>query len=271
MTAQISFETYRGDAAENYQRYFVPAIGAPLAYELVERAALRPGERVVDVACGTGVVTRLAAERVGPAGTVVGVDFNPAMLAVASDADGAGAIEWHEANADALRLPDESFEVVLCQLGLQFFADRAKALREMRRVLVPGGRALVSVPGPAPRLFAVADEAVARHLGPDASVFLHTVFSLHEPDELRSLLVDAAFVDVDARSEAKTLRLSPPRDFLWQYAYGTPLAAAAKALDDDTRAAFEQEVVARWQPFVEDGRLILEMGMTTARGVRPSR
>lgn len=83
MAQQISFETYRGNAAENYERYFVPSIGGPLAAELVDLAGLREGERVVDIACGTGVVTRLAAERVGADGAVVGVDINPGMLAVA--------------------------------------------------------------------------------------------------------------------------------------------------------------------------------------------
>src|SRR5919202_168929 len=98
-----SFEIYSGTAPENYERYFVPAIGAPLAAELLDVAALRPGERVLDIACGTGIVTRLAAERVGADGAVAGVDINPGMLGVARSAGPPElGIDWHEAGAEAL-------------------------------------------------------------------------------------------------------------------------------------------------------------------------
>ena len=83
MSQQNFYEAYGGSAPENYERYFIPAIGAPLATDLIDTAALRPSERVLDVACGTGVVARLAAERVGATGTVAGIDINPGMLAVA--------------------------------------------------------------------------------------------------------------------------------------------------------------------------------------------
>src|SRR5262249_44016318 len=112
---------------------------------VVELAHPRPGERILDVACGTGIVARIAAARVGPAGAVGGVDLNPGMLSVArsvmlTDSRSAAPIQWHEASADKLPLPAESFDIVYCQLGLQFFADRAAALREMRRVLGPEER-----------------------------------------------------------------------------------------------------------------------------------
>ena len=107
---------------------------------------------MVDVACGTGVVARLAAARVGPAGAVTGVDVTPGMLAVARSISADGPpIEWHEASAGKLPLPDASADVVLCSLGLQFFPDREAALREMRRILVPGGRLAVNAPGPSHR------------------------------------------------------------------------------------------------------------------------
>jgi ubiquinone/menaquinone biosynthesis C-methylase UbiE len=269
MSQQISFETFSGNAAENYERYFVPAIGAPLAADLVELAALRPGERVLDVACGTGVVARHAVERVGAGGTVVGVDINPGMLAVARPATrDVAAATWHEASADKLPFPDETFDVAFCQLGLQFFPDKAAALREMRRVLAPGGRLLVNVPGPTPPLFAVLEDALARHLGPDAAAFVGAVFSLHDPAEVGDLVSSAGFQNVKASSSATTLRLPGPEDFLWQYVHSTPLAGAAARLDDQRRAGLQSEVVAGWQPFIEDDSLVLELGTTVATARR---
>ncbi len=89
-------KTYGGSAPENYQRYFVPVIGGPFAADLVADAALRAGERVLDVACGTGIVARLAAERVGPSGEVAALDLNPAMLSVARSVPATGAaIRWY--------------------------------------------------------------------------------------------------------------------------------------------------------------------------------
>ena len=158
-----------GSAPELYERYIVPAVTALWAADLVEWAAPGPGERVLDVACGTGVVARLAAEGVG-AGRVVGLDINAGMLAVArSLPPRAGLpIEWHEGSALSMPFPDAAFDLVLCQLGLQFFPDRPAALREMRRVLSPSGRLGLSVYSSIehdPVAYALAD-ALDRHLGP---------------------------------------------------------------------------------------------------------
>jgi len=118
-----------GNPPANYERFFVPAIGAPLAKDLIRVAALRPGERVLDVACGTGVVARFASEQVGTTGTVVGLDVNPGMLAVARSATPPGmSIEWHQASAEGMPFPDAAFDVVLCQMGLQFMPNKQAAL-----------------------------------------------------------------------------------------------------------------------------------------------
>jgi ubiquinone/menaquinone biosynthesis C-methylase UbiE len=269
-TASVpSFQAYAGTAPENYERYFVPAIGRPLAGALVDVAGVQPGQRLLDVACGTGIVASLAAERAGPTGSVAGVDFNPGMLAVARSTPASGApITWHEAAADALPFPDGAFDLALCQLGLQFFPDRLGALREMRRVLGPSGRTLVLVPGPAPEIFAILEDALAAHFTPDVAAFVEVVFSLHEPEELRRLLADAGFRRVDARVHSKTLQLPSPEEFLWQYVSSTPLAKAVRDLDDHTRTAVTQDVVSRWQPFTQRGRLILELGFSVASGER---
>jgi ubiquinone/menaquinone biosynthesis C-methylase UbiE len=262
-----SFEAYAGSAPENYERYFVPAIGRPLADALVDLAGVRPGQRVLDVACGTGIVASLAAERVGAGGSVAGVDINPGMLTVAGSTHASDApISWHEAPADALPFADGAFDIVLCQLGLQFFPDRLGALREMRRVLAPSGRALVLVPGPAPETFVILEEALAAHFTPDVAAFVRVVFSLHQPDELRGLLRDAGFRRPDARAHSRTLPLPSPEEFLWQYVSSTPLATAVTDLGEPARTAVAQDVVASWQPFTRQGRLRLELGFSVASG-----
>jgi ubiquinone/menaquinone biosynthesis C-methylase UbiE len=265
-TSQQAFdERFGGSAPENYERYFVPAIGAVLAADLVDIAALRPGERVLDVACGTGFLARRAAEQVGAAGTVTGIDLNPGMLAVARSVTPPGvAIEWHRANAESLPLPDEAFDVVLCQLGLQFVSDKVAALREIRRVLTPGGRLVLNVVGPRPEVFAILAEALARHIKPEISAFVDLVFSLHDPDALEQLMNRAGLRDGAVQSSTKVLRLPSPKEFFWQYVHSTPLADAVSQANDANRAALERDVVTQWQQFVEDGALTLRVRVLVA-------
>jgi ubiquinone/menaquinone biosynthesis C-methylase UbiE len=136
--AEVSFSHYGGKPPENYERYFVPTIGAAWATALLEVSGMSGGERVLDVACGTGIVTRRASELVGPEGFVAGLDVNPAMLAVARSVSPT-SIEWHESSAESIPCPDASFDVVTCSLGLQFVPDRSAAMREIRRVLADAG------------------------------------------------------------------------------------------------------------------------------------
>ena len=255
--------------AENYQRYFVPAIGMPAAEDLVAHADLRQGERVLDIACGTGVVTRLAAERVSATGSVTGLDIHPGMLAVAATATPPDmVIDWREGNAESLPFEDGEFEVVFCQMGLQFPSGKLAALREMRRVLATGGRALVNVPGPKPPLFEILTDGLARHFGPQAAGFADRVFSMHDADELSELMHGAGFRDVKVEAKPKALRLPAPTNFLWQYIYSTPLAQAASQASREQRNALENDVCGRWQAFVEDGSIPFQVGITTAVALR---
>jgi len=135
------------EAAERYERYVARYILGPWASLLVDASQVGVGERVLDVACGTGVVARAAAERAGAAGRIVGADLNSGMIAVARSLPvPAGApIAWIECSALGLPLQNATMDVVLCQQGLQFFPDKALAMREMRRVLARGGRLALSV------------------------------------------------------------------------------------------------------------------------------
>lgn len=257
-------ETYSENAAENYERFFVPAIGRPVAKDLIEAAALAPGERVLDVGCGTGVVARLAAENLKGTGVIAGLDVNPSMLAVAREVTPEGvAIDWYEASAEAIPLPDGSFDLVLCQMSLQFVPDRLNALREMRRVLAPGGRLVLSVPGPTPPLFEDFADALTKHINREAAPFVHGVFALNDIDELRRLASAAGFEQVKVTKAMKSLHLPSAKDFMWEYVHSTPLANAVAQGTVEQRLALEREVCERWEAFSSGTGLAIEVGMTT--------
>jgi ubiquinone/menaquinone biosynthesis C-methylase UbiE len=262
MSKQYFSETYGSKPPENYERFFVPAIGEPLAKDLIRLAALRPHERVLDVACGTGIVARLAAQQIGSNGDVAGVDVNPGMLAVARSSTPANvSIEWHEANAEAMPRPDEGFDVVLCQLGLQFVTDKFAALKEMRRVLTDGGRIIITLPGPAGKLFTVLAEAMGRNISVEAAGFINHVFSLHDIVELQQLMNEVGFRDIHTHANNKKLNLPPSKDFLWQYIHSTPLAGIVIQADEKNRTALEREVVELWREFEEDDTLLYKQRM----------
>jgi ubiquinone/menaquinone biosynthesis C-methylase UbiE len=249
--AAVSYRRFSGNAAENYQRDFVPAIGRPSSGELVRAAGLQPGERVLDLACGTGLITRLAAEQVGPSGSVTGLDITPEMLAVASvepAPPGAAPIDWRLGDACALELPDQSYDVVVCQLGLMFMADRAAALAEMRRVLVTGGRLAVSTGGRIQPVFEVLRQVITDHISPELGAFVPVVFSLHDPETVAELARTAGFHDVAARTYEVDLQLPPPAEFLWLYVNLTPMGALVAQAPEPARAAMEADFVAATTP-----------------------
>jgi ubiquinone/menaquinone biosynthesis C-methylase UbiE len=266
MTQKAYGEAYGAAPAENYQRYFVPSIGAPVADDFIREAGLQLGQRVLDAACGTGVVTRLAAERVGAEGQVVGLDVNPGMLAVArSQTPAELPIDWFEASAESMLFQDGAFDVVLCQMGLQFIPNKVAALSEMRRVLVEGGRAIANMPGPEPALFAIMQDVLASHLGADAAGFVGLVFSLHDAEQIENLMQRAGFREIDVERHTKTLCVPPLTEFLWQYVNSTPIAEAAARAGEGKREAIERDICAQWQDFVVDGGMVVEVGMTTAK------
>ncbi len=259
---------YGASPPENYERFFVPTIGRPLAVELVREASPRPGERVLDVGCGTGVVARLAATDVGPDGAVVGLDVDPGMLATARSANRASGIEWYEASADRMPFADATFDVVLSQMSLQFVPDRLEAVREMRRVLTPGGRLVVNVPGPSPAMFRILADAMSGRIGPKAGGFVGAVFALHDEAEVEGLLESAGFREVAVRADARELRLPGPGDFLWQYVSSTPLAALVAEAGEEAGAALERDVVAGWAAFAEGDGMRLHLRLLTATARR---
>lgn len=267
MTSPHPDNPYSKSPPENYERYFVPTIGAPVADDLVRIAALRPGERVLDVACGTGTVTRFAAELVGDSGQVAGLDINPGMLGVARSVTPSDMkIEWHEAGAESMPFPDESFDVVLCQMGLQFMPDKNAALMEMHRVLAPSGRVILNVPGPAPEPMSAMEDALVNHIGTEAGRFVELVFSLHDTDEIEGLLEAAGFHGISIQAGVKSLPIPKPADFLWQYVHSTPLAELVGRAGEAQRSALEGDVVSKWQELPDQSRALqVRMVVASAR------
>jgi ubiquinone/menaquinone biosynthesis C-methylase UbiE len=226
-------------APELYERYLVPAMTSMWAVDLLDRTRLRSGERVLDVACGTGVVTRVAAERVGSTGWVAGLDLNPEMLAVARSVPPVrdSSVPWLAGTVLALPFPDDVFDVVVCQLGLQFFPDRPAALSEMRRVLQPEGRAALNVFSPIannPATNALAD-ALDAHIRPDASLAKRAEHALADTNELRNLLIGASFRDVEINTATKLVHFPSVIDYVRIQLSATPLASLVAPLEPTAR------------------------------------
>ena len=192
------------DAANAYQALFVPALFGQWAPKVADAAQVQPGQRVLDVACGTGILTREIAPRIGSAGRVVGVDPSPGMVAVAKRL--APTIEWREGVAESLPFPDQSFDAVVSQFGLMFFTDRRQALREMLRVLTPGGRLAVAVWDSLDNIPAYASEValLERTVGRRGADALRAPFVLGTRKDLATLFSEAGVVSAEITTHRGT-------------------------------------------------------------------
>jgi ubiquinone/menaquinone biosynthesis C-methylase UbiE len=216
------------EAAEAYESAFVPAFFAQWAPILCDAAGIGARQRVLDVACGTGIVARTAAERVG-AGRVVGVDLNQAMLTVARRVR--SDIDWRQGDVAALPLPGQSFDAVLCQMALMFFADRIGALREMARVAAPAGTVAVLVPaslGAQPAYGPFVDMAT-RHAGREARSLLNTYFACGDRNDLSSLFGRAGLHVTATSTHAGTARFPSVDAFVDTELHSTPLGERISA------------------------------------------
>jgi ubiquinone/menaquinone biosynthesis C-methylase UbiE len=240
-----------GSGSEIYENVFVPAMmgeWAPRAIALVNPKA---GERVLDVACGTGALTRLVAKTVGPQGRVVGLDLSTDMIAEARriiiDPSGTAPIEWREGNACALPYKDESFEIVFCEFGLMSIPDRVAALKEMGRVLVPGGRLTASVWGSiqkCPGQLAIR-ESFERYCGKEEAAIFYRQHVLGDPEAVLSLVDTAGFKEVSVQVVMGMVRLPSPEDLV--RSYGAMLEIPA---DENTQKLIIDEVSQVLQPYV---------------------
>jgi SAM-dependent methyltransferase len=216
--------------ARAYDALFVPSLIGVYAPIVADAAGLGPGDHVLDVACGTGVLTREVAARVGQGGRVAGLDASAGMLAVAREraeaapesaaaggrgADGASRapIEWHHGVAESLPFPDRHFDAVVCQFGLMFFPDRRAAIREMRRVLRPGGRIAIAVWDGLPAIAAFAAEVALfqRVAGRAAADALRAPFTLGDRATLTRVAIEGGLEAPAVETHTATARFPSAR------------------------------------------------------------
>lgn len=255
--ADPAYAMQQANFAEQYERVVVPPLFRPFAGELLERAAVAPGARVLDVACGTGIVARLARERVGATGQVTGLDYSAQMLATARGCE--STIEWIEGDAQALPFDPARFDIVLCQQGLQFFPDRAAAVREMRRVLAPGGRVVVATWNALPEIpfFLALHRVAEQHLGPMDD----PRHGLGDARALEALLTGAGFAPVRVETVTRTLHFADAA------AYARMNAQALVGMNRRARALAEAERFALVGAIVEASAPVLAAYGEGAAGV----
>jgi ubiquinone/menaquinone biosynthesis C-methylase UbiE len=242
-------------SASDYDRIGDPVF-APLGHRLVELAGVAPGDRVLDVATGAGAVLVPAANAAGPSGRVVGIDIAPAMVARAAaeiDRLGLANAEARTGDAEALDLPDASFDRALCAFSIFFFPHPERALAELARVLRPGGTVAISSWRMRDARFAFWPRLLKEH-GVEARQLM--VRSFDEPDELQQALAAAGFEHVDVLAEPRPLTLRDPGEW-WRSTWGSGFRAALERLPPDRlerfRAAALAEVEALGEP---DGSVV---------------
>ena len=196
------------------------------------------------------------------------IDISPDMIDVAraTPSPAAPPIDWHVGDAASLPLPDDSYDVVLCQMGLMFIEDRTAAIAEMRRVLAAGGRLVVNTPGLIQPPFQLMEQAIVDNITPELGGFVRAVFSMHDPDAIAALLRDAGLDDVDATVTVATFRLAAPAEFLWQYINLTPMGPFVAQAPETAQAAMERQVIDAWAPYLVDGVTPVDQPMVIARG-----
>jgi ubiquinone/menaquinone biosynthesis C-methylase UbiE len=221
---------FQGAVPENYDRYLGPVIFEPWAEDLVLRLAGKKYERVLEIACGTGIVTRRLRDALPATTEIVATDLNSDMFQFAKPKFGKNEnVIWQQADASALPFPNSSFDAALCQFDVMFVPDKAAAMRESYRVLRGGGVFLFNVWASfdANPFVQIAHATIASFFDRDPPSFYKIPFGFHDSTVIRKLLQDAGFQKIESFSETKSCRSGFATEFATGLVRGNPVATEA--------------------------------------------
>ncbi|PYS22870.1 MAG: ubiquinone biosynthesis protein UbiE [Acidobacteria bacterium] len=242
-----------GSIPENYDRYLGPTLFEPYAADLVARVNVPAGSTVLELACGTGIVTRRLRERLAGSTKLVATDLNEAMLNYASRKykDGEN-LEWRQADATELPFSERSFDAVLCQFGLMFVPDKGQALREAHRVMKPGGKIVFNVWDAIEQndFARIAHETIAKFFDDNPPDFYQIPFSLHDRSAIESLLTDSGFKEIDFTLLPLESKAASARDLTRGLIHGNPIINSIRDRNEEMipeiEAAVFEAVVAKF-------------------------
>lgn len=247
------------DASKAYEEYLVPAIFAPWADRLLEAVRVAEGHRFLDVACGTGIVARQAASRVGRDGAVVALDINEGMLAVAEEIE--PTIDWRQGDATALPFSGERFDTICCQQALQFVDDPSEVVEELHRVLSPEGRVALSVWRPinVQPMYRVLAEALEEHIGQEVGEMMRSPFPDWDKDDLHTLVQNAGFDRQSVTIEIGSVRYPSVTECVRREAASSPLAEVITETEPATRDALILECEDALAAYTDDEGIVSPM------------
>jgi ubiquinone/menaquinone biosynthesis C-methylase UbiE len=227
-----------GTIPEHYHRGLGPTLFEPYARETAARVAAVTPRRVLETACGTGIVTRRLREQLPAETTLIATDLNEPMVAVARDLLGPEArVEWQCADMTHLPFDDGAFDALVCQFGIMFVPDKAAAMREARRVLAPGGRIFVATWESLDKnaVVRLAHDAVGSFFPDDPPQYFHIPFGFGRPEQVVPLLAGAGFTEIRAESVDKLTTAVSPRELAVGLIDGYPITDIIKAHDPELR------------------------------------
>jgi ubiquinone/menaquinone biosynthesis C-methylase UbiE len=248
-----------GNAPQQYEQDTVSSWGRPLAELTFEHVSLHRGDRVLDVACGTGIITRVAAQRFRNIGSIVGIDLNAGMLDVARENTPTTGVpvEWRQGDVCVLPLPDGHVHVVLCQQGFQFVPDKLAAFCEIRRVLVPGGRLVFTVWSEVPPYYVALADALTCHVSAETATSCLSPFSWRDAGAIRQVLNDAEFRPIDIQMLEVMRRMPSSAESVLELIARSPFGRDVEAVSEATRMAIGQEVSAALQAYRDGNDFVI--------------